>query len=112
MRVALDAMGGDVAPGPVVAGAVQAVAANSEVTVVLVGDKPRVEAELAALGASSDRIELLHAADPVEMHESPVEALRKKPDNSISRCWQLMASKQVDAVVSAGNTGAVVAGGL
>jgi len=46
------------------------------------------------------------------MEETPVEALRKKPDNSISRCWQLLAEKKVDAIVSAGNTGAMVAGGL
>jgi glycerol-3-phosphate acyltransferase PlsX len=46
------------------------------------------------------------------MEETPVEALRKKPDNSISRTWQLMAEKKVDAIVSAGNTGAMVAGGL
>jgi glycerol-3-phosphate acyltransferase PlsX len=46
------------------------------------------------------------------MEESPVEALRKKPDNSISRTWQLLAERKVDAIVSAGNTGAMVAGGL
>src|SRR5439155_11909970 len=48
----------------------------------------------------------------ITMEETPVEALRKKPDNSISRCWQLLAEKKVDALVSAGNTGAMVAGGL
>src|SRR5207248_11596216 len=111
-RVALDAMGGDVAPGPIVAGAVQAVAAFPDLTIVLVGDKPRVEAELAAREAVDPRLEVVHSAHAVGMHESPVEALKKKPDNSISRCWQLMATKQVDAVVSAGNTGAMVAGGL
>src|SRR5437870_12374759 len=46
------------------------------------------------------------------MEEATVLALRKKPDNSISRCWQLLAERKVDAIVSAGNTGAVVAGGL
>src|SRR5438552_3292550 len=46
------------------------------------------------------------------MEETPVLALRKKPDNSISRCWQLLAEHKVDAIVSAGNTGAMVAGGL
>src|ERR687891_2952123 len=88
MRIALDAMGGDDAPGPVVAGAVQAVA------------------------AAPDRVELFHCTQVVGMDESPVVALRKKPDNSISRCWQLLAEGKVDALVSAGNTGAMVAGGL
>ena len=111
MRIALDAMGGDHAPGPVVAGALQAVAADPEVTVVLVGDRARVE-PLLPPDAPRDRLELFHAADTVGMSESPVEALKAKPDNSIARCWQLMVGKKVDAVVSAGNTGAMVAGGL
>ena len=62
IRVALDAMGGDHAPGPIVAGAVQAVAADPAVTVVLVGDRAKVEPLLPADGAR-DRIELFHAAD-------------------------------------------------
>lgn len=112
MRVALDAMGGDLAPGPIVAGAVQAVAASPEVTVVLVGDQQRIDAELSRLGASRERLELVHASQIIEMGESPIEALRKKPDNSIARCWQAMAEKKVDAIVSAGSTGAMVAAGL
>ncbi|HKB06447.1 MAG TPA: phosphate acyltransferase PlsX [Gemmataceae bacterium] len=111
MRIALDAMGGDHAPGPVVAGALQAVAADPEVTVVLVGDKAQVEPLLPANGAR-DRVELFHATQSVGMHESPVEGLKGKPDNSIARCWQLLVGKKVDAIVSAGNTGAMVAGGL
>ena len=59
-----------------------------------------------------DRLEIFHCTQAVTMEESPVEGLRKKPDNSISRTWQLLAEKKVDAIVSAGNTGAMVAGGL
>src|SRR5207249_188814 len=100
-------------PGPVVAGAVTAVAENPDVSVVLVGDRAQVEPALAAAGGRlSDRIDLIHCTQQVMMEESPVEALRKKPDNSISRTWQLMAERKVDAIVSAGNTGAMVAGGL
>jgi glycerol-3-phosphate acyltransferase PlsX len=110
MRIALDAMGGDKAPAPIVAGAVQAAAAAPDVSVVLVGDRARLEPLLG--DAPRDRIELFHCSQAVGMDESPVEALRKKPDSSIGRCWQLLAEKKVDAVVSAGNTGAVVAGGL
>jgi phosphate acyltransferase len=111
MRIALDAMGGDHAPGPVVAGALQAVAADPGVTVVLVGDRARIEPLLPA-DSLRDRVEVCHAADVVGMNESPVEALKAKPDNSITRCWQLMVGKKVEGFVSAGNTGAVVAGGL
>jgi glycerol-3-phosphate acyltransferase PlsX len=113
MRVALDAMGGDFAPGPIVAGAVEAVRADAGLYVVLVGDQAQIEDELAkALDAPRERLPVVHASQAIEMHEKPVEALRKKRDNSISRCWGLMASGDVKAVVSAGNTGAMVASGL
>src|SRR4051794_31720065 len=113
MRIALDAMGGDHAPGPIVAGAVQAVAENPDVTVVLVGDRDHVTPAVEAAGGTvGGHIELFHCTQQVGMEESPVEALRKKPDNSISRTWQLLAERKVDAIVSAGNTGAMVAGGL
>jgi glycerol-3-phosphate acyltransferase PlsX len=61
---------------------------------------------------SAERLDVFHCTQVVTMDDSPVEALRKKPDNSISRTWQLLAEKKVDAIVSAGNTGAMVAGGL
>src|SRR5437764_1105242 len=109
MRIALDAMGGDHAPGPIVAGAVQAVAADPELRVVLVGDQAQVEPLLPA-GADRGRLELFHCSQVVGMDESPVVALRKKPDNSISRCWQLLAQGKVDGIARAGNTGAMVAG--
>jgi len=112
MRVALDAMGGDHAPGPIVAGAVQAVSAQPDMTVALVGDEPRIAAELARLGSNRERLEIVHCSQTVDMGDSPVEALRRKPDNSISRLWQLLADKSVDAIVSAGSTGAMVAAGL
>ena len=111
MQIALDAMGGDHAPGPIVAGAVQAVAADPELRVMLVGDQAQVEPLLANVG-NRDRLDLFHCTQVVGMEESPVEGLRKKPDNSISRCWQLLAQRKVDGIVSAGNTGAMVAGGL
>jgi glycerol-3-phosphate acyltransferase PlsX len=111
MRIALDAMGGDLAPGPIVAGAIQAVAADPELRVVLVGDQAQVEPLLADINDRS-RLELFHCTQAIGMEESPVVGLRKKPDNSISRCWQLLAQNKVDGIVSAGNTGAMVAGGL
>src|SRR5262245_54876435 len=112
MQIALDAMGGDHAPGPIVAGAVQAVHADPSVRVVLVGDRAQVEPLLAGAEAVRDRLDIFHCTQVVTMEEAPVLALRKKPDNSISRCWQLLAERKVDAIVSAGNTGAMVAGGL
>src|ERR1700728_2354391 len=113
MRVALDAMGGDFAPAPIITGACEAVADHPELTVVLVGDRDRIEAELAkAPDAPRDRLPIIHASQAIGMDEKPVDALRKKRDNSISKCWGLMAAGEVNAVVSAGNTGAMVASAL
>jgi phosphate acyltransferase len=113
MLVALDAMGGDFAPGPIVAGAADAVVDQSDLIVVLVGDRERIEAELAKVpDAPRARLPIVHTSQVIGMHEKPVEALRKKRDNSISRCWGLMAAGEVKAVVSAGNTGAMVASAL
>jgi glycerol-3-phosphate acyltransferase PlsX len=112
MQIALDAMGGDHAPGPIVAGAVQAVAADPDLRVTLVGDRAKVEPHLAAQPAVRARIDLFHCKQAIGMEESPVVALRQKPDNSISRCWQLLGEGKVDAIVSAGNTGAMVASGF
>ena len=112
MRIALDAMGGDFAPAPIVAGAVQAVAADPGLHVLLVGDRARIEPHLKAEAAVRARVEVFHCSQSIGMEESPVLALRQKPDNSISRCWQLLGERKVEAIVSAGNTGAMVAGGL
>src|SRR5579871_1320567 len=112
MRIALDAMGGDDAPGPIVAGAVKAVAADPELHVLLVGDRAQIEPCFPPGTFPNDRLEIFHCTQVITMEETPVLALRKKPDNSISRCWQLLAERKVEAIVSAGNTGAMVAGGL
>ena len=112
MRIALDAMGGDHAPGPNVQGALEAVADIADLEIALVGDPAALESELAKHNDSSSRIEIVESDGVVGMEEKPTVALREKPNCSIVRCWQLMANKEVDAVVSAGNTGAVVAAGL
>ena len=113
MRIVLDAMGGDHAPGPIVEGAVEAVRGEPGLSVVLVGDQSRVEAELDHYpDAPRDRLPIVHAAEVIGMDEKPVEALRKKRDNSISRSWALMAAGEVNGIVSAGSTGAMVASAL
>jgi len=112
MRIALDAMGGDFAPDPNINGALSAVANDPELEIVLVGDSDKLQAALAQAGGDTNRIVIEHAPESILMDEKPTDALRKKPDNSLSRCWKMMANREVDAVVSAGNTGAVVAAGL
>ena len=113
MRLALDAMGGDFGPHPNVSGALRALAAAPDLSITLVGDQGQLLPLLAASGSyPHDRLTVLHSADAIGMKEKPVDAFRKKPDNSIAVGWRLLVGKQVDGLVSAGNTGAVVAGGL
>jgi len=112
MRIALDAMGGDFAPQINIDGAIQAVQAHPELEIVLVGERADLDARLTASGYSGERISTHAAEGFIGMEEKPVEAMRKKPRNSIAVCWQLMANREVEAVVSAGNTGGVVAAGL
>lgn len=113
MRIALDAMGGDFAPDPNVDGAIAALAANPNLEVLLVGDQPQLESLLQQRGLScGNRLRVVGADGVAGMDEKPTEALLKKPNCSIAVCWKLMAAKEVDGVVSAGSTGAVVAAGL
>ncbi len=112
MRIALDAMGGDVFPEPNIEGAIAALQENPDLEVVLVGDQPQLDAALTRTGDAGGRLKIHPADGWIGMEEKPTEALRKKPNCSITACWKLMAGKQVDAVVSAGHTGAVVAAGL
>ena len=109
MRLALDAMGGDHAPGEIVRGAVAARDGLPDDEILLVGDQAAIRKELDAAGASMERLTVVHASQQVGMAEPPVEAMRRKPDSSMRRAMELMARREADAVVSAGNTGAFVA---
>ncbi|MBX3444372.1 MAG: phosphate acyltransferase PlsX [Planctomyces sp.] len=112
MRIALDAMGGDFAPQINVEGAIDALCADPDLSVLLVGDADDLRARLARTGYSGERLTIVAAEGFVGMDEKPTEALRRKPRSSIAVCWRLMASHEADGIVSAGNTGGVVAAGL
>jgi glycerol-3-phosphate acyltransferase PlsX len=111
IRVAVDAMGGDNAPGAIVRGAVQALSDEADLELVFVGDEGRIHKELAIAGADGgkSRIRIVHASQVVGMDEPPVEAVKTKKDSSLIRMVELAAAKEVDAVLSAGNTGACAA---
>lgn len=112
MKIALDAMGGDEAPHINVDGAIQALEASPELEVSLVGDVSSLDSLVAASGYSGDRLTIVESDGFVGMDEKPTDALRQKPNCSIAICWKLMAGGEVDAIVSAGNTGGVVGAGL
>jgi phosphate acyltransferase len=109
--VAVDAMGGDHAPGAIVQGAINA--ARKGRPVILVGPEARVREELARHRAGHQLpIEVVNAAEVVEMHDHPGQAMRRKKDNSIRVCFELVESRRAGAMVSAGNSGAVMAGAI
>jgi phosphate acyltransferase len=114
IRIALDAMGGDHAPHDAVHGGVEAArASKGRFEIVLVGDRKIVQEELEKRFHIQDLpISIEHASEAVGMHEHPSVALKQKPDSSIAVAVRLHASRQVSAVVSAGNTGAVMASAL
>lgn len=113
VRIAVDAMGGDNAPSVEVEGAAQAAAeSDGSIEVVLVGRSDSVRPELAAHGRPDLPISVAHADEVIEMGESPASAVRKKRGASIVVATDLHKKGEVDGIVSAGNTGAVVASTL
>jgi glycerol-3-phosphate acyltransferase PlsX len=113
MRIALDAMGGDRAPVGIVDGAVEAVRdAKGRVEVALVGRRETIEKHLSESNLTIDSLEIVDASQVIGMSESPATAIRRKRDSSIAVAMKLQREGAVEAVVSAGNTGAVVASSL
>lgn len=108
MRIALDSMGGDKAPEVNVEGAVLA-AKEMDLELVLVGNEAVIGEELARHEIRGLKISLKGASQVVGMDESPISAMRSKKDSSIVRAIGLLREEKVEAVVSAGNTGATVA---
>jgi len=109
MKIALDAMGHDRGFAPLVEGATLALREFPDISkLFLTGDTPQLEAELSRQGFNDGRIEIVHTTQVVEMHDSGIDAVRKKKDSSVSRGVDLVKDGKADAIVSAGNTGAAV----
>jgi len=104
-------MGGDYAPAATVAGAVLA-ARSLDATIVLVGDERRIADELSKHDSAGGRLEIAHASQVIEMHESPGAALRSKPEASMLVAARMVAAGEADAVFSAGNSGAFMGAAL
>ena len=111
VRVAVDAMGGDYAPLEIVKGAVDAVNSRDDIKVFLVGREEAVRAELQKYQYDASRIEVVNAAEVIEMAEPPVQAIRSKKDSSIVVAMKMVKNGEADAFVGAGSTGAVLVGG-
>ena len=111
IKVALDAMGGDNAPGEIVKGAVDAVNTSKECFVYLVGKEDVVNNELSKYTYSKEQIEVVNATEVIETGEPPVMAIRHKKDSSLVKALNMVKNKEADAFVSAGSSGAILVGG-
>lgn len=109
VRVAVDAMGGDYAPGEIVKGAVAAARERSDIELLLVGDPDAVERELSACDRKDAPVSLIPSAGKIGDDEHPMHAFRQKPDASIIVGAKLLKGGQADVLVSLGSTGASMA---
>lgn len=111
MNIFLDAMGGDHAPHEIVKGAVDAVK-EYDVSLTLVGRRSVIEDALSKYDYPKDKIEILHAETVIENTEEPAMAIRRKPDSSLVVALEEMKTLENAVLISAGSTGALLAGGL
>lgn len=111
VKVAVDAMGGDNAPGEIVKGAVDAVNERNNLKVFLVGKSQKIHEELSKYQYKSEQVEVINAEEEISCDESPVEAIRKKKDSSMVVALKMVKDKTADAFVSAGSSGAILVGG-
>lgn len=110
-KIALDAMGGDNAPKEIIKGAMEAVSARSDIKVILTGKEDVIKEELAGYTYNKEQIEVVNTTEVIETAEPPVMAIRKKKDSSIVVGLKMVKSGEADAFVSAGSSGAILAGG-
>lgn len=109
--IALDAMGGDNAPEAIIDGALDAISKTDCIKILLIGAEDVIKNCLKDKTYDSSRLEIIHASEVIEMTEAPVLAIRKKKDSSVVVGQRLVKEGKADAFISAGSTGAVLAGG-
>ncbi len=113
MRIAVDVMGGDHGCGVAIAGVKLALEADPSITTIfLVGREPDIQAARQAANLTDSRAEIVHASEVLTMDDKPLEAIRRKKDCSMARAIELVRHDKADAVISPGNTGALVAGSM
>lgn len=111
VKVVVDAMGGDNAPGEIIKGAVDAINLKDNIKVILVGKEELIREELKKYTFPQDRLEVKGADDVITTEEPPVMAIRRKKDSSIVVGMNLVKNGEADAFVSAGSSGAILVGG-
>lgn len=110
MKVALDVMGGDHGCGEVIAGAKMALAADARIeTLFLVGRESEIRAAVSKEGLPESRVSIVDAREIITMEDKPATVIRRKKDSSLIRAVELVKERKADAVISTGNTGALLA---
>lgn len=110
MKIAIDGMGGDFAPQSVVEGVVNALKEYNDIEMYITGPKDKIEAELSKFDYSKERVKIVDATEVISTNEHPVRALRRKKDSSLVKALNLVKDGECDGVISAGSTGAFLAG--
>jgi len=112
MKIVIDAMGGDHAPASTVEGAIAAATEWADTQIVLVGDETKIEPLLSQSGARPANLSVRHASEVIGSDDEPVKAVRRKKDSSMVVAGRMVKEKEADAMISAGNTGALMTAGL
>lgn len=113
MKIGIDILGGDFAPGANISGAVLAQKElPQDATLVLIGDREMILSGLLEVGADPEDFEIVHAPDVITMHDHPTRALPQKPNSSIAVGFDMLAKKEIDVFASTGNTGAMLVGSI
>ncbi|MEL7609814.1 MAG: phosphate acyltransferase PlsX [Bacillota bacterium] len=110
MKFAVDAFGGDNAPGAIVEGCVNALKLADDFSLVLTGAKDRIEQELSKYSFDAKRIRIVDAPEIITCEEQPTVAIKQKKNSSLVRALEIVAAKEADCFISAGSTGALLTG--
>ncbi|MGL4773669.1 MAG: phosphate acyltransferase PlsX [Clostridium sp.] len=110
MKIAIDGMGGDHAPAAVVEGVIEALKEYNNIELVITGPEKEINEELKKYKFDENRVKVVNATEVVSTNEHPVMAVRKKKDSSIVKALELVKSGECDGIISAGSTGAFLAG--
>lgn len=110
MKIAVDGMGGDYAPHSIIEGCLEAIKIHKELEILITGPKELLERELSKQGYKEGKITILDAKEIITNNEHPVMAIRRKKESSLYKALELVKNKGAEAVISAGSTGAFLAG--
>lgn len=110
MKIVIDGMGGDNAPKAVVQGVIEGIKEINDIEVYITGPKDTIEEELSNYEYDKTRVQVIDAKEVISPNEHPVMALRKKKESSIVKALNLVKSGECDGIISAGSTGAFLAG--